>query len=345
MDADAPLSYRDAGVDIDAGNRLVDLIKPAVARTHRRGVLGGLGGFGGLFQLDTARYADPVLVAGTDGVGTKLLVAQRMGRHDTIGIDLVAMSANDVLVQGAEPLFFLDYFACGKLDTAVAAKVVEGVAKGCELAGCALLGGETAEMPDLYDDGEYDLAGFCVGAADRATLIDGSKLTPGDQLIGVASSGLHSNGYSLVRRVLDKSRASLDQTLGDTSLGDALIAPTAMYCRAILDVLDACEVHALAHVTGGGLAENALRVVPESLGLGIDFAAWPRPEVFDWIADQGPIDEAEMRRVFNLGVGFVVMAPAGECDRIGNCLDRAGLGHWVIGDVRPATDGRPRIIT
>lgn len=344
MPAKPSLSYRDAGVDIDAGNRLVDRIGPAVARTRRPEVLGGLGGFGGLFALDTARFPDPVLVSGTDGVGTKLKIAQATGKHDTIGIDLVAMCVNDVLVQGAEPLFFLDYFACGRLEEDTAASVVAGVAQGCETAGCALLGGETAEMPDLYAVGEYDLAGFCVGAASRSQLLDGSAVRAGDVLIGAASTGVHSNGFSLIRQVVSTAGAELSDRFGDSTLGDTLLTPTALYVKPVLEMLEQCEIHALAHITGGGLAENTLRVIPEALGVSIDFGAWQRPEIFQWIADSGPVDEPEMRRVFNLGVGFVIVAPPEAVTTASRILDEHGIDHRQIGTVHKAGD-RARLMT
>ena len=287
----APLTYRDAGVDIDAGNALVERIKPLAGRTSRPGVMGGLGGFGALFDL-SGRYREPVLVSGTDGVGTKLKLAQQLGRHDTIGIDLVGMCVNDVLVQGAEPLFFLDYFATGKLDVDTAAAVVGGIARGCELSGCALIGGETAEMPDMYPPGEYDLAGFCVAAVEKSELLDGSKVRSGDVLIGIASSGPHSNGYSLIRRIYDRAGRPADLEVGGVSLADALMAPTALYVKPILALLrgDAgAGIHAMAHVTGGGLTENIIRVVPEGLGLDIEASAIVLPPVFDWLQREGAV--------------------------------------------------------
>ncbi|MEO6064563.1 MAG: phosphoribosylformylglycinamidine cyclo-ligase [Lysobacterales bacterium] len=330
-----PLTYREAGVDIDAGHALIERIKPMVARTRRPGVLGGLGGFGGLFELG-GRYREPVLVSGTDGVGTKLKLAQQLGRHDTIGIDLVGMCVNDVLVQGAEPLFFLDYFATGALDVEVAAAVIGGIARGCEESGCALLGGETAEMPGMYPPGEYDLAGFCVGAVEKSGLLDGSAVTAGDVLVGVASSGAHSNGYSLIRRILDRSGDDLLRTrLGDATLADALLAPTRLYVKPMLALLRDCCVHALAHITGGGLSENIIRVVPDGLGLEIDAQAWPRTPLFDWIARAGAVSPAEMWRTFNCGVGFVVICASSEVDSVSAHLAQNGLEHWPIGRVVP----------
>jgi len=298
-----PLSYRDAGVDIDAGNALVERIRPAVARTARPGVLGGIGGFGGLFALDTARWREPVLVAGTDGVGTKLRLAIAAGRHRGVGIDLVAMCANDVAVQGAEPLFFLDYYATGRLEVEVAAEVVEGVAEGCAQAGCALLGGETAEMPGMYAPGDYDIAGFCVGVVERDRLVDGRACAPGDVLIGLASSGPHANGYSLIRRILERTGADLATPLPDgTPLGEALLAPTRIYVRALLALHQAGLLKAAAHVTGGGLPENLPRVLPRGVRAVVDAGAWPEPPVFAWIREQGPVTREEMRRTFNCGV-------------------------------------------
>ncbi|MBB6087493.1 phosphoribosylformylglycinamidine cyclo-ligase [Wenzhouxiangella marina] len=314
------MSYRDAGVDIDAGNALVERIKPLVAATRRPEVLAGLGGFGGLFQLGD-RFTDPVLVSGTDGVGTKLLLARKLDVHDTIGIDLVAMCVNDILVCGAEPLFFLDYFACGKLDVDAASQVVAGIAEGCRQAGCALIGGETAEMPGMYGHGEYDLAGFTVGAVDRQALIDGSAIEAGDVILGLESSGPHSNGYSLIRRVVDHAQADLDQPMGETTLGKALLAPTRIYVAAIQKALAAAELHGMAHITGGGLTENIIRVVPDGLGLRIDEGSWPQPEVFDWLARTGNIERSEMRRTFNLGIGYVMICRPSEADRIEAALD------------------------
>jgi phosphoribosylformylglycinamidine cyclo-ligase len=338
-DAKKPLSYRDAGVDIDAGNALIERIKPAVQRTMRPEVLGGLGGFGALFALPPGRWQAPVLVSGTDGVGTKLKLAQQLDRHDSIGIDLVGMCVNDVLVQGAEPLFFLDYFATGKLDVDVAARVVEGIARGCELAGCALIGGETAEMPDMYAPGEYDLAGFCVGAVERAKLLDGSRIGRGDVLIGIGSSGPHSNGFSLIRRILERAGHPLQLDLGGVTLADALMAPTSIYVKPILALLERFEMHGLSHITGGGLTENIIRVVPAGLGLTLDTSAWPRPAVFDWLQREGGIADAEMWRTFNCGIGFVLIVSAADAGAIGAALADAGLAHWVVGEVVDAGAG------
>jgi phosphoribosylformylglycinamidine cyclo-ligase len=330
------LTYRDAGVDITAGAALVERIKPHAARTRRPGVLAGLGGFGALFELPIERYRRPVLVSGTDGVGTKLRIAQELGRHDTIGIDLVAMCVNDIVVQGAEPLFFLDYYATGRLDVDVAAEVVKGIAQGCELAGCALVGGETAEMPGMYQGEDYDLAGFAVGIVEKDEILDGSAVQAGDVLLGLASSGPHSNGYSLIRRVLELSAADLEQPLGDSdgvTLGDALLAPTTIYVRALLALLKAQPVHALAHITGGGLTENLPRVLPQGLDGRIDLASWPRPPVFDWLQSTGGISEPEMLRTFNCGIGMVAVLPESSVDAATSELAAAGVAAWPIGRI------------
>jgi len=326
-----PLTYAQAGVDIDAGAELVERISPAVARTRRPEVLSGLGGFGALFALPPGKYHAPVLVSGTDGVGTKLKLAQTWNRHDTIGIDLVGMCVNDVLVQGAEALFFLDYFACGKLDVTTAATVINGIARGCELAGCALVGGETAEMPDMYAPGDYDLAGFCVGAVERAMLLDGAKVAAGDQIIGIASSGAHSNGYSLIRRVLERVNARPDDLIDGDTLADCLMAPTSIYVKPLLELLATQPVHALAHITGGGLKENIIRVVPTGFGIAIDGAAWPRSALFSWIKESGSIAETEMLRTFNCGIGMTVIVAAQDVDRTIHALGLLGLKSWHIG--------------
>ena len=350
----APLTYRDAGVDIDAGNEVVERIKPAIRRTLRPEVLGGgIGGFGGLFDV-SGKYREPVLVSGTDGVGTKLILAKQLGRHDTIGIDLVAMCVNDVLVQGAEPLFFLDYFATGKLDVATTVDVVGGIAKGCEIAGCALIGGETAEMPDMYPPGEYDLAGFTVGAVEKAKLIDGSRVRQGDVLVGIASSGPHSNGYSLIRRILARAGATpdnggLDLDVGGVKLADALMEPTRIYVKPVLELLakhDGAEggISAMAHVTGGALVEKIIRVVPRHLGLAIDTSAWPLPPVFDWLQREGNVPREEMWRTFNCGIGYVLMVAPADVAAIEADLARLGLPHWRMGEVvAPGTGERLRI--
>ena len=336
------LSYRDAGVDIDAGNRLVDRIKPHAQRTLRPGVLGGLGGFGALFELPLDRYRQPVLVSGTDGVGTKLKLALELNRHDTIGVDLVAMCVNDVLVVGAEPLFFLDYYATGKLNVDVAAAVIKGIADGCAQAGAALVGGETAEMPGMYREGDYDLAGFCVGVAEKARIIDGSRVRPGDALLGLAASGPHSNGYSLIRKILAVSGATLDQPFADSTLGAALLAPTRIYVKPILKLLEQIEVRAIAHITGGGLTENIPRVLPAHTKAVIAMQSWPRPAIFQWLQQQGGVAEAEMRRTFNCGVGLVVCVAAEDAERAQAILQEAGETAWRLGRIA-AGEGEPLV--
>ncbi|MCP5269194.1 MAG: phosphoribosylformylglycinamidine cyclo-ligase [Zoogloeaceae bacterium] len=305
------LSYRDAGVDIVAGDALVDRIKPFAKKTMRDGVLGGIGGFGALFEVPK-KYREPVLVSGTDGVGTKLKLAFELNRHDTVGIDLVAMSVNDILVQGAEPLFFLDYFACGKLEVDTAASVVQGIAKGCELAGCALIGGETAEMPGMYPAGEYDLAGFAVGVVEKAKIIDGSSILPGDVVIGIASSGAHSNGYSLVRKIIERSQPDLNAPFDSVgghsrSLAEAIMAPTHIYVKPLLALMQALPVKGMAHITGGGLTENVPRVLPPGAKAVLQKSAWQRPALFDWLQQEGGVAEDEMHRVFNCGIGMVLI--------------------------------------
>ncbi len=331
-----PLTYRDAGVDIDAGNEVVERIKPLVKRTFRPEVMGGLGGFGALFNL-SGKYREPVLVSGTDGVGTKLMLAQQLGRHDTIGIDLVGMCVNDVLVQGAEPLFFLDYFATGKLHVDTTVAVVGGIATGCELAGCALIGGETAEMPDMYPPGEYDLAGFTVGAVEKSMLLDGANVRAGDVLLGVASSGPHSNGYSLVRRIYDRAGRPADLDVGGVKLADALMAPTTIYVKPILALLAAHDIHAMAHITGGGLTENIIRVIPDGLGLDIEASAIVLPPVFDWLQREGAVPAPEMWRTFNCGVGFVLVLAPGDVAAVSAALAQHGLASRPIGAVVPCT--------
>lgn len=333
------LSYKDAGVDIDAGNALVERIKGVAKRTHRREVLGGLGGFGALCELPSG-YREPVLVTGTDGVGTKLRLAMDLNRHDTIGIDLVAMCVNDLVVAGAEPLQFLDYYATGKLDVDIAADVVAGIGEGCVQAGCALVGGETAEMPGMYTGSDYDLAGFCVGVVEKSAILDGSKVAQGDVLLGLASSGPHSNGYSLIRKVLEVSGAELDTDLGGQTLGDALLAPTRIYVKPLLSLIRDSEVdvHALSHITGGGLLENVPRVLPDHLTARIDVAAWQRPPVFDWLQRQGNIAEREMYRVLNCGIGMIVALPAAQADAARHRLEAAGERVFHLGEI-VARDG------
>jgi phosphoribosylformylglycinamidine cyclo-ligase len=349
MSADTEsLSYRAAGVDIDAGNEVVERIKPLVKRTYRPEVMAGLGGFGALFEL-AGRFKDPVLVSGTDGVGTKLKLAQDLKRHDTIGIDLVAMCVNDVLVQGAEPLFFLDYFATGKLDVDTTVAVIGGIAKGCELAGCALIGGETAEMPDMYPPGEYDLAGFCVGAVEKSALIDGSAIKAGDAIVGIASSGAHSNGYSLVRRIVSRAGVTpdngrFDLDLGGVRLGDALLAPTTIYVKPILKLMREQPVHGMAHITGGGLKENIIRVVPDALGIALDSKSWPRTPLFDWLQREGRVERDEMFRTFNCGIGYTLIVPQESREAIVGWLAKAGLDAWTIGEIVPARGDRVEIV-
>lgn len=333
-----PLTYKDAGVDIDAGNALVERIKPLVRRTHRPEVLAGLGGFGGLFALSADRYSEPVLVSGTDGVGTKLKLAQQLGRHDTIGIDLVAMCVNDVLVQGAEPLFFLDYFACGKLDIDVAADVIGGIAEGCSQAGAALIGGETAEMPDMYDDGDYDLAGFCVGAVERSKMIDGSKIKAGDALLALRSSGPHSNGYSLIRKVLERTG---DAHIDAVPAAAALLAPTRIYVKTVLALMQTVDVNGLAHITGGGITENVPRMLRNGLDAEIDIRSWRQGPVFDFLSDHGGIEDAEMRRTFNCGVGMVIAVPEADSEAALRGLQALGEDAWRIGQIVAADDVAP----
>ena len=315
------LSYRDAGVDIDEGDALVEAIKPFARRTLRPEVLAGIGGFGALCEIPK-KYRQPVLVSGTDGVGTKLKLAFALGRHDTVGIDLVAMSVNDVLVQGAEPLFFLDYFACGRLDTAVAAEVVKGIARGCELAGCALLGGETAEMPGMYAEGEYDLAGFCVGVVEKERIIDGRAIQPGDVILGLASSGPHSNGYSLIRKILERAQPDFD-----------LLEPTRIYVKPVLQLLESVPVKGLAHITGGGITGNVPRVLPKGTRAVIKKASWPRPPVFQWLQRTGNVAEDEMFRVFNCGIGMVLVVAPGDAARAVRALRESGETVYEIGAV------------
>jgi phosphoribosylformylglycinamidine cyclo-ligase len=327
------ISYRDAGVDIDAGDQLVDNIKPFAKRTLRDGVLAGIGGFGALFEVPK-KYKEPVLVSGTDGVGTKLRLAFHLNRHDTVGVDLVAMSVNDILVQGAEPLFFLDYFACGKLDVATATEVVKGIAAGCEQAGCALIGGETAEMPGMYPPGEYDLAGFAVGAVEKSKIIDGSDIEPGDAVLGLASSGAHSNGYSLIRKIVDSSGAGLSSGFDGRTLGDALLAPTRIYVKSVLAVIREVRIKGLAHITGGGLLENVPRVLPGHVCAELTKSAWPRPPLFDWLQSQGGIGDIEMHRVFNCGIGMVAIVAAEHAEQAILALQREGEKAFRIGEIR-----------
>jgi len=326
------LSYRDAGVDIEAGDALVERIKPFAKRTLRPEVLAGIGGFGGLVEIGK-RFREPVLVSGTDGVGTKLMLAFALDRHDTVGIDLVAMSVNDILVQGAEPLFFLDYFACGKLDVDVAAAVIKGIATGCEQAGCALIGGETAEMPGMYREGEYDLAGFAVGVVEKSGIIDGRSIVPGDAVLGIASSGPHSNGFSLIRRIVEASGADLHSPFDATTIGGALLAPTRIYVKPVLALMHDMPVKGMAHITGGGLLENVPRMLPPGMQARLSRSTWERPAIFDWLQRHGNVADDEMHRVFNCGVGMVVVVAAQHADRALKLLDGAGEHARRIGNI------------
>jgi phosphoribosylformylglycinamidine cyclo-ligase len=337
------LSYRDAGVDIDAGDDLVDRIKPLAKKTMREGVLAGIGGFGALFEVPK-RYKEPVLVSGTDGVGTKLRLAFEWNRHDTIGQDLVAMSVNDILVQGAEPLFFLDYFACGKLTVDTAATVVGGIAKGCELAGCALIGGETAEMPGMYPPGEYDLAGFAVGAVEKSKIINGSTIVPGDVVLAIASSGAHSNGYSLVRKIIERAGAKPSDDLEGLPLGDVVMAPTEIYVKPLLKLIDELNVKGMAHITGGGLVDNVPRVLPENTQAVLHRDSWQMPALFRWLQMKGGVADAEMVRVFNCGLGLVVIVSPELADAAIQSLAKQSLRAWVVGEVRELPQGAPQTI-
>jgi phosphoribosylformylglycinamidine cyclo-ligase len=340
------LTYREAGVDIEAGDALVERIKPMAQRTMRPEVLGGIGGFGALFEI-SKKYREPVMVSGTDGVGTKLKLAFRLKKHDTIGIDLVAMSVNDILVSGAEPAFFLDYFACGKLDVGVAADVVKGIAEGCFQAGCALIGGETAEMPGMYDPNEYDLAGFAVGLVEKADIIDGSTIAAGDAVIGLASSGCHSNGYTLVRTVVAKSSSDLYEPFeldNQRTLGEALLEPTRIYVKPVLATLAKVEVKGLAHITGGGLTENVPRVLPEAVCASLETSRWTRPDVFRWLQKIGNIEDAEMHRTFNCGIGMVLIVPKAEAKAAIDSLGSHGVEAFEIGAIVKREPGAPQTV-
>ncbi|MDC7703619.1 phosphoribosylformylglycinamidine cyclo-ligase [Vogesella indigofera] len=328
------LSYRDAGVDIDAGDALVENIKPFAKRTMRPEVLGGLGGFGALVEI-SKKYKEPVLVSGTDGVGTKLKLAFDWNQHDTVGIDLVAMSVNDILVQGAEPLFFLDYFACGKLDVPQATDVIKGIAQGCEQAGCALIGGETAEMPGMYPVGEYDLAGFAVGVVEKSKVITGRDIKPGDVVLGLKSNGVHSNGYSLVRKIIDRAQPDLDAPFeGDKTLRQAVIAPTRIYVKPLLALMEKLTVKGMAHITGGGITENTPRVLPENTVAQIDAGSWELPKLFQWLQAEGNVDAQEMYRTFNCGIGMVVIVDAADADAAAAFLSEQGETVSRIGVIR-----------
>ena len=332
------LTYKTAGVDIEAGNQLVERIKPIAAKTRIPGVMAGLGGFGSLFELPLDRYQQPILVSGTDGVGTKLKLATQLNRHDSIGIDLVAMCVNDIIVQGAESLFFLDYFATGKLNIETAADVIKGIGKGCELAGAALVGGETAEMPGMYTDGDYDLAGFCVGIVEKSAIIDGKKVQAGDKLIGISSSGIHSNGYSLVRKIIETKNISLDEKLEGIPLGECLLKPTRIYVKALLSLFKNVDVHALAHITGGGITENLPRVLKQGLSAKITLNSWPRQALFDWLQTQGQLSNEEMLTTFNCGLGMIICVTDEDEAKTLECLDKLGEKAFSIGEIVPETD-------
>ncbi len=332
------ITYRDAGVDIERGAALIEQIKPAVKRTYRSGVASDIGGFGGLFALRECGFNDPLLVAATDGVGTKLKLAIETQRHTSVGIDLVAMCVNDIVVQGAEPLFFLDYFASGKLEVGAAREIIEGIARGCEIAGAALLGGETAEMPDMYHADDYDLAGFCVGAVERDRLLDATRVRIGDKILGIASSGLHSNGYSLVRRILADQRIPLTTRINGEGLIDVLLEPTRIYVKPLLEALRKFEIHALAHITGGGITENLPRVLPPGMIATVDLERWSVPAICAWLADTGPIEPLELLRTFNCGIGMAVVAPPGQVGAIAEALTALGESVVEIGEIEPGTD-------
>ena len=333
MNPQPSLNYRDAGVDIDAGNELVERIKPAIKSTHREGCIGSIGGFGGLFELPLERYRNPLMVSGTDGVGTKLKLAIELGMLDGIGIDLVAMCANDIAVLGAEALFFLDYYASGRLEVDQAEQVIKGIAVGCRQAGCALIGGETAEMPGIYQPGDFDLAGFCVGIVEKDRIIDGSQVAAGNRLIALASTGVHSNGFSLVRKIIEARNVNLEQDCGGRSLAEALITPTRIYVRNLLELARTCQINAIAHITGGGLVENIPRVLPDNLCARIDLSSWQLPTVFGWLQHNGNIEQMEMLRTFNCGVGMVLAIDAQHEQQCLDQLQALGETAWVIGDI------------
>ncbi len=338
------LSYRDAGVDIEAGNALVDRIKPLAAKTRRPGVMSGLGGFGSMFELPTDRYKQPVLVSGTDGVGTKLRLAIESGIHNSIGIDLVAMCVNDIIVLGAEPLFFLDYYATSKLDIDVATSVVSGIADGCTLAGAALVGGETAEMPSMYQEGDYDLAGFCVGVVEKDNVIDGAQVAAGDVLIGLASSGPHSNGYSLIRKILERSDDDLSTQFAGSTLGDLLLTPTRIYVKSLLQLHEKINIHALSHITGGGLLENIPRVLPDNVQANIDAKSWQRPAIFDWLQEQGNVIDEEMYRTFNNGIGMVIVIAKEDAEETLSLLAELGETAFQIGHIERSDQTTPHVV-
>lgn len=335
-----PLSYADSGVSIDAGDELVERIKPLAKKTLIPGVLGSIGGFGAMFEV-SKDYKEPVLVTGTDGVGTKLKLAFLLNKHDSVGQDLVGMSVNDILVQGAKSLFFLDYFACGHLDVDVAEKVVGGVARGCELAGCALIGGETAEMPGMYPEGEYDLAGFAVGVVDKANIIDGKSIVPGDVVLGLTSSGPHSNGFSLIRKVIEVSGASWEEKIGDKTLADAVMEPTRIYVKPVLSVMEKVEIKGMAHITGCGLLENVPRILPDNTQAVVKAGSWPRPEIFNWLQEKGNIEDHEMYRVFNNGIGMAVIVAADKAEEAMKLFREAGETVYRIGEIEARPEGAP----
>ncbi|MDO6428410.1 phosphoribosylformylglycinamidine cyclo-ligase [Thalassotalea sp. 1_MG-2023] len=337
------LSYKDAGVDIDAGNALVENIKGAVKRTTRPEVMGGLGGFGSVCQLPSG-YKEPVLVAGTDGVGTKLRLAIDLNKHDTVGIDLVAMCVNDLIVQGAEPLFFLDYYATAKLDVDVASSVVSGIAEGCVQSNCALVGGETAEMPGMYHKGDYDIAGFCVGVAEKSRLLDGSKVGAGDQLIALGSTGAHSNGYSLIRKVLEVNNTDTNELLDGKSIAERLLAPTKIYVKSVLELLKQVDVHALSHITGGGFWENIPRVLPDNAQAVINGNSWEWPVIFNWLQENGNITQHEMYRTFNCGVGMIIVVPADQVENSLSILNAQGENAWHIGEIAELGQGDEQVV-
>ncbi len=341
---DTPITYRDAGVDIEAGDALVDQIKPFAKRTMRPEVMSAIGGFGSMFAMPT-KFKEPVLVSGTDGVGTKLKLAFELNQHDTVGIDLVAMSVNDILVQGAEPLFFLDYFACGKLDVGTAAHVIKGIAAGCEESGCALVGGETAEMPGMYPAGEYDLAGFVVGCVDKANIIDGSTITEGDVVLGLASSGAHSNGYSLIRKLIEKSGVDMESDFHGRKFKDVVMMPTKLYVKSILGLLERVKVKGMAHITGGGITENVPRVLPEGLTAEISANSWELPPLFKWLKKQGNIADNEMYKTFNCGIGMVVIVAQADVAEAKKVLEAKGETVYQIGQIRAQGTGEaPTIV-
>ena len=338
------LSYRDAGVDIDAGDRLVENIKPFAKRTMRPEVLSGIGGFGGLVEI-SKKYREPVLVSGTDGVGTKLKLAFELNRHDTVGIDLVGMSVNDILVQGAEPLFFLDYFACGKLDVDAATEVIKGIAAGCEQSGCALIGGETAEMPGMYPVGEYDLAGFAVGVVEKANIITGNEICASDVVIGLASNGAHSNGYSLVRKIIERSKPDLNAKFdGERTLADCIMAPTRIYVKPLLALMQSMTIKGMAHITGGGITENVPRVLPANVVAAIDSHAWQMPKLFHWLQEQGNVAPQEMYRTFNCGIGMVIIVAAHDVEQTCAQLNAAGEIAWEIGVIETSHASLPSVV-